>query len=181
MKEVAIEQEHRVTYPQVPIEDVPTEPQLDDEKSIAVPFFSNIPGGFTKSKTIHIHGRVKLLPHSFTINLQEKPYFWPHPVIPLHINPRFENQNGQHILCRNSWVNGKWTKEERTDLLAKDLSPGGRFEMAIECSFENYIIHLNDRFFAEYKFRCDAAIVDTINIYGDICLNKIWIEEKKFD
>lgn len=185
VKEVAIDQLYRDVYPQVPVENVPSEePSGDsrgDSKFITVPYIGKIPGGFTKNKTIHIYGKVKMLPHSITINLQEKPFFWPHPVIPLHINPRFSNQGGQHIVCRNSWMNGKWTKEERTDLMAKDLSPGKFFKMTIECGFENYAIYVNERFFAEYSFRCDPVIVDTVNIFGDICLKKIWIEEKKFE
>lgn len=181
VKEVAIDQLYRDVYPQVPLLKVPSEEPPSETKFMAVPYIGNIPGGFTKNKTIHIFGKVKMLPHSITINLQEKPYFWPHPVIALHINPRFSNQGGRHILCRNSWTNGKWMKEERTDLESKDLSPGKFFNMTIECGFEGYTIHVNGRFYAEYSFRCDASIVDTVNIFGDICLQKIWIESKTFD
>lgn len=181
VKDVAIDQMYRDTYPQVPIENVPSIEPADGSKFMTVPYLANIPGKFTKNKTIHIYGKVKMLPHSITINLQEKPYFWPHPVIALHINPRFSNQGGQHLVCRNSWMNGKWLKEERTELQAKDLSPGKFFKMSIECSFESYTIFINGRFFAEYAFRCDHSIIDTVNIFGDICLRKIWFEDKKFD
>jgi Galactoside-binding lectin len=181
VKEVAVDQLYRDIYPQVPIENVPSEEPFDDSLFKAVPYIGKIFGGFGKSKVLHIHGKVKLLPHSITINLQEKQYFWPHPVIPLHINPRFSNQGGQHIICRNTWANGKWMKEERTDLVSKDLSPGKYFRMTIECSFEGYSIYLNENFFAEYSFRCDPNIVDTVNIFGDICLKKIWVEEKQFN
>lgn len=181
VKEVAIDQLYRDVYPQVPIANVPSEQSVEDTKFMAVPYIGKIPGGFTKNKTLHIYGKVKMLPHSITINLQEKSYFWPHPVIPLHINPRFSNQGGHHIICRNSWINGKWMKEERTDLQAKDLSPGKFFDMSIECSFESYLIHVNGQFFAEFPFRCDPVIVDTVNIFGDICLKRIWVETKKFD
>lgn len=172
----------RDSYPQVPIEDVPCTGELSsDSKFIAVPYMGKIPGGFVKNKTIHIYGKVKMLPHSITINLQEKPFFWPHPVIALHLNPRFSNQGGHHIVCRNTWVNGRWLKEERTDLIAKDLSPGKFFKISIECGFESYIININDRFFAEYPFRCESSIVDSVNIFGDICLKRIWVEEKSFN
>lgn len=181
VKEVAIDQLYRDTYPQVPIEKVPSKEPSDKDNFMTIPYLGNIPGGFTRNKIIHILGKVKLLPHSITINLQEKPFFWPHPVIPLHLNPRFSNQGGHHIICRNSWANGRWMKEERTDLIAKDLSPGKFFKITIECSFEGYLIHINERFFAEYPFRCEAGIVDTVNIFGDICLKKIWLEEKSFN
>lgn len=72
-------------------------------------------------------------------------------------------------------------KEERTDLQAKDLSPGKFFKITIECGFEGYTIHVNERFFAEYPFRCEPNIVDTVNIFGDIVLKKLRVEEKKFN
>jgi hypothetical protein len=181
VKEVAIDQLYRDVYPQVPIDNVPSSEQTGDAKFMTVPYIGKIVGGFTKNKTIHIYGKVKMLPHSITINLQERHYQWPHPNIPLHLNPRFSNQGGHHILCRNSWLNGKWMKEERTDLLAKDLSPGKFFKITIECSFESYLIQVNGCIFAEYPFRCEPNIVDTVNIFGDICLKQIWVEEKKFD
>lgn len=181
VKEVAIDQVYRDIYPQVPYENVPSEEPFNDSLAMTVPYIGMIPGGFSKNKILHIQGRVKMLPHSITINLQEKPYFWPHPVIPVHINPRFSNQGGKHIVCRNTWANGKWMKEERTELNTRDLSPGKNFQMSIECSFEGYSIFVNGNFFAEYKFRCDPNIVDTVNIFGDICLRKIWVEQKQFN
>ncbi|CRL07866.1 CLUMA_CG020820, isoform A [Clunio marinus] len=181
VKEVAIDQMYRDTYPQVPIENIPSEEPSKDVKFKIVPYIAKISGGFTRNKIIHIYAKVKMLPHSITINLQQTPYFWPHPVIPLHINPRFSNQGGRHIICRNSWANGRWMKEERTDLMAHDLSPGKFFKMSIERRFDDYAIQVNGKLFAEYSFRCDANIVDTINIFGDICLKKIWIEEKTFN
>ena len=181
VKEVAIDQLYREFYPQVPIENVPSEISANDSGFMVVPYIAKIPGGFTRNKTLHIVGKVKLLPHSITINLQEKAYCWPQPVIPLHINPRFSNQGGHHIICRNSWMNGKWMKEERTDLQAKDLSPGKFFEMKIEVGFESYSIHVNGQFFAEFSFRCDPSIVDTVRIFGDICLKNIWVDSKTFE
>lgn len=38
---------------------------------------------------IEIQGRTKLLPHIFFINLQIGRHIWPHPSVPLHLNPRF--------------------------------------------------------------------------------------------
>lgn len=78
VKEVAIDRMFRDKYPEVPIQDILTRELLSDESKFLVPYISNIPGSFTKNKSIHIVGRVKLLPHSITINLQQTPYFWPH-------------------------------------------------------------------------------------------------------
>lgn len=42
---------------------------------------------------LEVKGRVKLLPQGFYINLQDGPQLWPHPNIPLHLNPRFSKLN----------------------------------------------------------------------------------------
>ncbi|KAG5671176.1 hypothetical protein PVAND_001387 [Polypedilum vanderplanki] len=178
VKEVAIEQLFRDKYPDVPIPEIPLEEPSDDS-IFPVPMLVNIPNGFTKNKSIHIIAKVKMLPHSITINLQSRPYFYPHAIIPLHINPRFGG--GKHIICRNTWNHGKWGKEERTDISSKDLSPGRMFKMTIFCDFEFYHIFLNDYLFAEYRHRCETNIVDTLCIFGDIVLKKVWIETKSFD
>ena len=119
-----------------------------------------------------------MLPHSITINLQQTKCAWPHPLIPLHINPRFHG--GKHIVCRNTWANGHWMKEERTDA-SRDLCPGKTFKMTIFSDFESYQIYINDQIFAEYNYRCDPNLVDTLNIFGDITLKKVWIEDIKFE
>lgn len=178
VKEVAIDQIYRECYPDVPIPNIMTEEISSDDASLPVPYIVKIPGGFTR-KSIHIVARVKMLPHSITINLQQKHYAWPHPTIPLHINPRFHG--GKHIVCRNSWSNGKWLKEERTDVSARDLCPGKIFKMIITADAESYSIQINDMLFAEFNYRCDPKIVDTLNIFGDLMLKKVWIEEKKFN
>lgn len=178
VKEVAIEQLVRDHYPDVPVSNISTEPPQTDLK-LGVPYIVNIPCGFTRNKSIHIVGRVKMLPHSITINLQHKPYVWPHPIILLHINPRFHG--GHHVICRNSWTNGRWQKEERTDVSSAVLCPGKTFKMVIECDYESYKIYLNEQLFGEFNFRCEPSLGDTLNIYGDLVLKKVWIEEKKFD
>lgn len=179
VKEVQIDQLYRECYPDAPIPNIMTEEATNDDASLPVPYTVNIPSKFTTRKSIHIHAKVKMLPHSITINLQQKHYAWPHPVIALHINPRFSS--GHHIVCRNSWANGKWMKEERTEVSARDLCPGKVFKMTITADFEGYVIQINGQLFAEFKYRCDPQIVDTLDIFGDLTLKKVWIEEKKFD
>lgn len=79
VKQVAIDQVFRERYPEVPIQNIMTQDMLNDDYKFVVPYIANISGSFTRNKSIHIIGRVKLLPHSITINLQQTPYFWPHP------------------------------------------------------------------------------------------------------
>lgn len=54
-----------------------------------VPITAKLPNGFKTGWQLEITGRVKILPSSFYINLQQGDTLWPHPIIPLHLNPRF--------------------------------------------------------------------------------------------
>jgi hypothetical protein len=178
VKEVAIDKLVRECYPDISVPNIFTEEPSDDLK-LTVPYLVNIPDAFTRNKSIHILARVKMLPNSITINLQHKHYAWPHAIIPLHINPRFTS--GHHVICRNTWTNGKWLKEERTDVSSHTLCPGKVFKLVIECEAELYRLNFNGQLFGEFNFRCDPSIVDTLNIFGDLVLMKVWIEDKKFD
>lgn len=116
-------------------------------------------------------GKIKMLPHSFYINLQNGNKIWPHPEIAFHFNPRFAKANvGKHIICKNAWYNGKWDKEERTEIAA-DFSPGKPFILEIVCHQQIYEVILNSKVIAEFNFRLDPHKVDTIYIQGDI---KVW-------
>lgn len=179
VKEISIDQLFRDFYPDVLIPNILTEEPSQDDLKLAVPYIVKIPGSFSRNKSIHILARVKMLPHSITINLQDKQYAWPHPIICLHINARF--CGGHHVICRNTWSNGRWQKEERTDVSSLVMCPGKIFKMVIECEFECYRIYLNDQVFGEYNHRCDPSIAETLNIFGDLKLKKVWIEEKKFE
>jgi hypothetical protein len=53
--------------------------------------------------------------------------------------------------------------------------------MIITADAESYQIKINDLLFAEFNHRFDPKIVDTLNIFGDLLLKKVWIEEKKFN
>lgn len=54
-----------------------------------IPITLSLPKGFQRGWQLEIYGRVKILPHSFYINLQEGSQNWPHPNIPLHLSLRF--------------------------------------------------------------------------------------------
>ena len=187
VKDIEIEQKVLETYPQILPMEIPI--HNDDKSSVMdnnnssifkVPYYGKLAASLTNGKTLHIIGKVKLLPHSITINLQQTNYIFPHPTIPLHFNPRFGNQGGHNVICRNTWTNGKWLKEERTDSQS-DFMPGKIFHLKFECQHESYQIHLNDKFFAEYMFRADPDVVDTINVYGDIFLKSVYIKNKIYD
>lgn len=175
VKDVSIEQYYNDTFPTN--NDVST----IENNNFDVPFTVKIPGGFSKNHILNIVGKTKMLPNQMTINLQDTAKVYPHPNIALHINPRFSHQGGKHVMCMNSWLNGKWCKEQRTDLETNHLSPGRQFKVTIETSSECYSISINDIFFSEFLYRYEPSMVNILNIFGDITLEKVWIAKKKFD
>lgn len=184
VKDIEIDQVQLNNYPQVTPSNIPkitgNPPDTDNNEYLQVPYYGRLSEAFTRGKTLHIKGRVKMLPHSFTINLQENTNIWPHPLIPLHFNPRFGNQGGRHVICRNSWVNGRWGKEERTDTQTYFM-PGKMFLLSISCQDEGYQIYLNGQFFAEYFFKCDPQLATMVCVHGDIKLKGVYLASPKYD
>lgn len=137
-----------------------------------MPFYGKLAKTNEYGSRIHIFGRVKVLPHSFYINLQHGEQIWPHPTIAFHLNPRFAMIGGKHVIVKNSWLDGKWEREERGEIHT-DFMPSRSFHMTIECGDQCYNVYLNDKFIADFKFRVKPDIVDTIYIHGDINLKHI--------
>ncbi|XP_039305624.1 galectin-4 isoform X2 [Solenopsis invicta] len=78
-----------------------------------VPITVDIGSEFHVGSRLFIAGRLKLLPHSFYVNLQKGKTIYPHPVIPLHLNPRFLYGSSAPYVVMNCWNNGAWGHEER--------------------------------------------------------------------
>jgi hypothetical protein len=150
--------------------------KFDDKqlKPLQIPCYGRFEEKFAHGKRLHIRGRIKLLPHSFFINLQEGCFIWPHPNIHFHFNPRFGNVGGKHLVCSNSWLGGKWDREERSDCC--QFMPGKNFHMIIACEEASYQIYLNDVLITEYRYRSDPKLVDTFYIQGDIQLYSVQME-----
>uniref|UniRef100_A0A1A9W0I9 Galectin n=1 Tax=Glossina brevipalpis TaxID=37001 RepID=A0A1A9W0I9_9MUSC len=146
-----------------------------DEDEIALPFYGMFPRGtFTLGRVLRIEGRIKLLPHSFYINLQTGCDVWPHPTVAFHLNPRFAKQHGGIIgrttLVRNAWMEGSWGMEDRSDI-DTEFRPGKAFSLCIVSTKASFQIYLNHRFLTEFKYRVTPEFVDTVYIQGDI---KLW-------
>ncbi|XP_063699243.1 galectin-8-like [Culicoides brevitarsis] len=142
---------------------------------LPMPYYGRFEDRFTSGKELHILARIKILPHSFFINLQDSTRIWPHPNIPLHLNSRFGQINKKNVIIRNSWLNGKWDEEERC--VTQDphcFVPGGWFHLYIACHDEDYQIYLNDVLIAEYPFRINPNIVNTVLIQGDLRLARVF-------
>ena len=157
-------------------------PDILRKDEMRLPYYGVIPKhSFVLGHAIKIEGRVRLLPQSFYINLQSGHNCWPHPTIALHLNPRFSKQNdgpiGRTTVIRNSWVDGAWGTEERSEM-ETTFRPGKPFSLSIvygpNKSFE---IFVNHELLTEYKFRCRPELIDTIYIQGDIKLFDVVLQQ----
>lgn len=176
VRDVSVEQYFRENFPST--DEIGNIATANSAALSHIPSLLNIPEGFSKHKVLNIEGIVKMLPNTLTINIQNSSKIWPRPIIGLHINPRFSHQGGKHIMCLNSWLNDKWCKEQRTDLVTKDLSPGRKFKISIETTTVGYSIYINDVFYTEFLFRCDPSTMNVLHIFGDMKLLGVWISKK---
>ncbi|XP_059619632.1 galectin-9-like isoform X2 [Phlebotomus argentipes] len=159
----------------------------DEDPSVAfsdtrihVPFFGRLEMPFRSGHVLHIRARLKLLPHSFYINLQVGNKIWPHPLIHFHFNPRFHGTGGRHIICQNSWMAGDWTREERSEC-PMEFVPGKTFDLRIQSTYNSYHVYLDGSLISEYLFRESEVKIpafqpDTIYIQGDIQLFGIYVQ-----
>lgn len=145
---------------------------------IRMPFYGKVNSQFNTGTRLHIIGRVKVLPHSFFVNFQRGDKIWPHPIIAFHFNPRFAMVGGKHVICNNAWFDGKWDREERSEIKT-DFMPSRAFHLIIQLSESSYNVYLNDKFISEFQFRVRADIVDTVYIQGDIKLKAVIFEKQR--
>ncbi|XP_077283905.1 galectin-6-like isoform X2 [Arctopsyche grandis] len=163
------------SYPARPVASPspPIVPKSEDDDSIKWenPAIGILQEGFGKGKQIVIKGKIKLLPHSFYVNLQSSVQMWPHPDIPLHINPRFM-AGRKHVVIRNAWQQGSWGDEERME--TSHLSPGTKFDLRINCEDDHYSVWVRENLIGIFKFRMAPDCVRAILIQGDIHVNQIY-------
>ncbi|XP_070169229.1 32 kDa beta-galactoside-binding lectin isoform X3 [Polyergus mexicanus] len=137
-----------------------------------VPITVGIGSEFRVGASLFIVGRLKLLPHSFYVNLQRGKTIYPHPLISLHLNPRFLYGNSAPYVVMNCWNNGTWDHEERHQGHLSWM-PGRDFLLTIRCEYEGYTIWLGSKMIGEFKHRLQSTIVDTLRISGDVVLYQL--------
>ncbi|KAH8323242.1 hypothetical protein KR067_003329 [Drosophila pandora] len=148
---------------------------------LTLPYYGALPpNSLCEGRCLKIEGRVRLLPHSFYINLQEGQDIWPHPVIAFHLNPRFSRSGGgaigKAVVCRNAWENGQWGEEERSEL-DTNFRPGRTFSLAIVCTKESFEVYVNRQYLTEFKYKVSPERVNTIYIQGDVKLWNVTVEQ----
>jgi len=122
---------------------------------------------------IEISGRVKLLPFSFFINLQEGGDIWPHPEIPLHVSVRF-SQRGDHVILANAWTQTAWGREEFASKKCL-FTPGYPFTVKISCLDDAFVTMVDDEPLLVFKHRVPYTNINTLHIQGDVYIYDISI------
>ncbi|XP_076274453.1 galectin-8-like isoform X2 [Rhynchophorus ferrugineus] len=145
------------------------------DQQLVVPVTAALPQGFKEGWQLEIFGRVKILPASFYINLQVGDKLWPHPVIPLHLNPRFYTSYGNHLFVRNAWHKGSWGSEERT--AGFQFTPGKKFSVAIRRQPDHFAVWVDGNLAGEFKFRDVVDGIDTVYIHGDVQVYSIYMRD----
>lgn len=141
-----------------------------------MPFYGRLAQPLRVGQSVHLFGTVKLLPHSFFVNLQHGQHIWPHPEIAFHLNPRFAHVGANNVICRNTWTAGRWGKEQRSAIYT-DFMPSRRFHMEIHVERERFVVSVNGQEITHYAHRVDVGTVDTVHVQGDIRLHRVLLAE----
>jgi len=150
----------------------PTQPVSNclDVINPPLPFYSLLNGSFELGNEIQVHGRVKLQPSRFYVNLQQGCQVYPHPNIALHINPRFDKGNRSVVF--NSWYNPDWGQEQI--LTANNpFTPNGCFVLRIRREATHFQILVNDTRLTHFNYRMVASLIDSVVVDGDVILTKV--------
>lgn len=163
-----------------------------------MPFLGKLSKPLALGWALEICGRLKMLPQSFYINLQDSVHMWPHPVIPLHLNPRFckcslyiaflissitmivlGTTAGFEVFVRNAWVDGDWGPEERAPIFP--FLSGADFKIVIRREMDCFTIWVAEQVVAVFKFRGGVDKINYVYIAGDLTVSNVTLRDKKGD
>lgn len=175
-------------YPDRPLDALPDHSFSMIPTDHAVPWSLDIPekenlyfGCFkpnlSSGMELTIKGRMKLLPQSFYINLQQGSQLWPHPNVHFHLNPRFAAEDSEHVVVVNGWMHGSWGAEQRYNKCR--FRPGEPFTVVIYIEEQRYRVMVNGLQQATMSHRAPPSLVDTLVIRGDLFINQVSIAKSR--
>lgn len=183
--DVSCEQKYLQEYPEpacvvkeiLYVDDTNEVVSAEERNQFPVPYYGKLKHPFTTSHVLHIHGKLKMLPDSFYVNLQNSSKIWPHPLIHFHFNPRFNSSgDGKHILVANSWMTNDWGREERSEIVHKQFYPGRTFQLRIQRTWAGYQVYMNRDLINEFRFPDEGRLEpDTVYIQGDFIISEIFV------
>ncbi|KAI4462982.1 galectin [Holotrichia oblita] len=177
IQEVAIKEVD--SYPIIPEPATLIAVNDDKLKSECMPFLGKLSKPLALGWALEICGRLKMLPQSFYINLQDSVQMWPHPVIPLHLNPRFCTTAGVDVFVRNAWLDGDWGPEERAPIFP--FLSGADFKIIIRREMDCFTIWVAEQVVAIFKFRGGMDKINYVYIAGDLTVSNVTLRDKKSD
>ncbi|XP_069812151.1 galectin-4-like [Dendropsophus ebraccatus] len=132
-----------------------------------VPFSTTVRGGMIPKRTAIIKLMTKSKAKSFNINF--KVGF--NNDIALHINPRLSKKT----LVRNSFVNGKWGKEE-TAVGKNPFKEGESYDISVRSGEEGFKVYVNGSHCFDYAHRIwNLQQVDQIEVDGDVNIVYVFV------
>jgi len=117
---------------------------------------------------ITVQGYIPPNANGFSINLTCGPSDIGTCDVPLHINPRF-NENS---LPRNSFQNGSWGSEDRSGA-GLSLQKGAPFESIILVQNDKFMVSFNGQHFCEFRHRLPKERITHVIIKGDVQVNNV--------
>ncbi|XP_049596836.1 uncharacterized protein [Syngnathus scovelli] len=125
-------------------------------------------GDLEKGSVITIKGRALPLARSFNVS-----FLINSTNIPLHMSARFNWSTDMNVLVMNSYLSGKWGKEERKDKTSFPFGAGQFFEMIITCTNKFFNMMINGDIHLSYKYRAPVAKIERVVAKGDVKLIEI--------
>ncbi|XP_075152956.1 32 kDa beta-galactoside-binding lectin lec-3-like isoform X2 [Haematobia irritans] len=155
--------------------------EKDVERSLPLPYFASFPRGFLEyGYSMAVTGRIRPKAKAFRLSLQVGQHIWPQPTVALllefHFNARSDGETGEPIVSRNSFANGRWSGENKSEL-STGLRPGAAFHLMLVRGKKAFEIYINRKPIMVYPYKVNPKNVDTLVVAGDIKLFDIEIEE----
>ncbi|MCJ8748057.1 hypothetical protein PDJAM_G00160570 [Pangasius djambal] len=133
------------------------------------PYFGSIPGGLRPGVALFFQGVVPSDCERFEINLQTGPKYL-HDIA-LHFNPRMYS----YSVALNSCRNGRW--EHHIETPGGPFIKGGAFDIIMVIKPEGYEVIVNGLLYCTFAHRIPVDKVTTVDIRGDVFMNKFSIIE----
>ncbi|XP_037097338.1 galectin-8-like [Syngnathus acus] len=86
------------------------------------------------------------------------------------MSARFNWLTDVNVLVMNSYLSGKWGKEERKQGTSFPFGRGQFFEMIVKCTAKFFNMTINGDVHLSYKYRAPVAKIDRVGAKGNVTL-----------
>ncbi|XP_038214661.1 galectin-4-like isoform X1 [Zerene cesonia] len=159
---------------EVPVRDYFKGPAKGEEPSWHSNIIAALPYGVPDAHQLVIHGRLRPMLHSFTVDLMDYTREWPRPNIHLHASLRAhaDSHLDRQLVVLNAWL-GAWGPERRQRTAR--LVPATKTTLRIVRGPAEWCIFADDFLIGELEYRAAAAGVKALRIRGDLYPEEIYI------